>query len=132
MKKMIRLLLIISIVLVLAACSDFIDTILEDSQASNEHDGEAIVTSLADLKGVEIFQKGALEHILEGELNGKGSAVGFHYDRLPTKKGEIIDGTQSSEDSHGVYEAKVKVDDVEKTSNRGRSTFFPDDWDSQD
>ncbi|HLR42639.1 MAG TPA: EndoU domain-containing protein, partial [Pseudogracilibacillus sp.] len=87
---------------------------------------------LENLVDTENFRPNALEHILEGELNGKGQAVGFHYDHLPTKKGEIIAGTETELDEHGVFEAEVSVEGVEKTSNRGRSTFFPDDWDSQD
>lgn len=129
--------------LMLAGCSDVIDVLLELTE-ENEPIEEAApsgentdapkgeVTALANLTGTEIFQKGALEHILEGELNRKGAAVGYHYDRLPTKKGQIIDGTRTREDDQGVYEAKVRVDGVEKTSNRGRSSFFPDAWDTQD
>lgn len=29
------------------------------------------------------------------------------------------------------YEAKIKVNGIPKQSNKGKSTFFPDDWDSQ-
>src|SRR5699024_5721933 len=74
----------------------------------------------------------ALPHILEGELNRKGQAVGFHYAELPTRKGEIIEDSETEEDEQGIYEAKVSVSEVEKTSNNGRSTFFPDGWHSLD
>src|SRR5699024_11062039 len=97
-----------------------------------ENHSSTEVTALENLVDTENFRQNALEHILEGELNGKGQAVGFHYNHLPTKKGEIIAGTETDVDEHGIYEAEVRVEDVEKTSNRGRSTFFPDDWDSQD
>lgn len=90
------------------------------------------VTAIEALEDIEHFQSGALEHILEGELNRKGKAVGFHYDQLPTKQGEIIAGTETELNEFGVYEAQVIVRDVEKTSNRGYSTFFPDHWDTQD
>lgn len=146
MKKALQIVILLSALWMLTGCSDIIDSLLADNQndisindtKGNEAFGEendeprGKVTALADLTGTEIFQKGALEHILEGELNRKGAAVGYHYDRLPTKKGNIIEGTQTRVDDQGVYEAKVKVDGVEKTSNRGRSSFFPDAWDTQD
>jgi len=90
------------------------------------------VTDLNDLENTEHFRDGALEHILEGELNKKEQAVGYHYDQLPTKKGDIVEGTETKPNKYGVYEAEVIVNDVKKTSNNGKSTFFPDDWDSQD
>lgn len=90
------------------------------------------VTLIDELTDIDHFRNGALEHILEGELNRRGQAVGFHYNRLPTRKGEIINGTKTKEDEFGIYEAKVIVNDVEKTSNQGISTFFPDEWGTQD
>lgn len=93
----------------------------------NEHE----VTAIEDLQRTDHFRYRALEHILEGELNKKGQAVGFHYDRLPTKKGEIIAGTKTDTNKDGVYEAEVKVENVVKTGNKGKSTFFPDEWDTQ-
>ncbi|MBO1003635.1 EndoU domain-containing protein [Pseudogracilibacillus auburnensis] len=89
------------------------------------------VTAITDLEHTEYFRNLALEHILEGEINKKGAAVGFHYDRLPTKKGEVIEGTETKPNELGVYEAEVVVNHVEKTSNGGKSTFFPKDWDTQ-
>lgn len=90
------------------------------------------VTAINNLENVDYFRDGALQHILEGELNKNGQAVGYHYDQLPTKKGEIIDGTETKPNEFGVYEAEVIVSDVQKKSNGGKSTFFPDEWDSQD
>lgn len=46
--------------------------------------------SIADLKNVENFKEGSLEHILEGQLNARGKAVGFHYEGMLTTKGKII------------------------------------------
>lgn len=140
LKKVLQIIVLLSALFMLAGCGDIIDLLLEDNEQTESNAGEGNkevsprgeVTPLADLTNTEIFQRGALEHILEGELNRKGAAVGFHYDRLPTKKGEIIDGSKTAEDDQGVYEAKVIVDGVEKTSNRGRSSFFPDAWDTQD
>lgn len=102
------------------------------AETSIHDEGDKHVTPISELEHIDIFQQGALEHILEGELNQKGRAVGFHYDRLPTKKGEIVVGTKTKENEFGVYEAKVIIEGVEKTSNEGNSTFFPDDWDTQE
>src|SRR5699024_7371985 len=103
--------------------------ILEDELIDIVNDD---VTLIDELTETDYFRKGALEHILEGELNRRGQAVGFHYDQLPTKKGEIISGTETDINEFGIYEAKVIVSDIEKTSNQGMSTFFPDVWDTQD
>ncbi len=85
-----------------------------------------------ELTDVSYFRSGALAHILEGELNRKGQAVGFHYEGFPTAKGEVVEGTKTDTDEHGVYEAKVVVEEVAKQSNGGRSSFFPEDWTAQD
>jgi len=90
------------------------------------------VTAISELEQIENFRDGALEHILEGEINQKGQAVGFHYNQLPTKKGEIIEKTKTMPNDVGVYEAEVIVSGVEKQSNQGKSTFFPDEWDTQE
>ncbi|TXL64402.1 hypothetical protein FHP05_08740 [Cerasibacillus terrae] len=121
--------LLISIVL-LAGCGTFINTDQDLDTSKELADDE--VTAITDLNNIDIFRKGALEHILEGEINRKGQAVGFHYDRLPSKKGEIISGTKTEVDDEGVYEAEVVVSDVEKVSNNGKSSFFPDEWDTQE
>ncbi|ALC82617.1 hypothetical protein AM592_14300 [Bacillus gobiensis] len=80
------------------------------------------------LENVDNFRSGALEHILEGELNARGRAVGFHYEGMPTQKGSIVIGTESLPNSKGVYTAMVEVDDVVKSAN---SSFFPKDWNLQ-
>ncbi|MEW9675734.1 EndoU domain-containing protein [Lentibacillus sp. L22] len=89
------------------------------------------ITSISDLQDTDNFRNGALEHIFEGELNSRGNAVGFHYDGLPTKKGEVIPGTETKPNEDGVYEAKIKVNGTTKKSNGGKSTLFPKDWNSQ-
>lgn len=125
-KKMYWFLMLGVSLLLFSGCA-LLDEILVD-----ENEGSTEVTALEDVVHTENFRDGALEHILEGEVNRKGQAVGFHYDRLPTKKGEIIDGTKTDQDEQGIYEAEVTVEGIEKQSNRGRSTFFPDDWDTQE
>ena len=75
------------------------------------------------LKNTNNFNDGALNHILEGELNARGNAVGFHYEGMPTQKGSIITGTETLPNSKGVYEATVEVNGVLKNGNGGKSTF---------
>lgn len=108
--------------------------ILEDILNITEENAnqELSVITIDELEDTDHFRKGALEHILEGELNGRGQAVGFHYDGLPTKKGEVISGTETDPNEHGVYEAKVEVSGIAKTSNGGKSTFFPIKWNAQE
>lgn len=135
-----RLVVILLALLFMTGCAliddvlDIVDSIEKQETTDDELIGEnsGAVTPLDELVGTDIFQSGALEHILEGELNRKGNAVGYHYDRLPTKNGEIIEGTATNPNEYGVFEAKVIVSGVEKTSNQGKSTFFPNEWDTQD
>lgn len=88
--------------------------------------------SIADLKNTENFKDGALEHILEGQINKRGKAVGFHYEGFSTAKGKIIDGTKSIPNDFVVYTGKVEVSGVPKISNGGKSIFFPEGWTAQD
>lgn len=88
-------------------------------------------TTIEDLSDTDHFQDGALEHILQGELNRKGQAVGYHYEGLASSKGEVIENTATATDENGIYEAEVVIEDVEKQSNQGKSSFFPEDWSAQ-
>lgn len=123
------IILLLSIFL-LFGCSvdDILDIVVNESDEPTHLEA----TPLEALNETENFKSHALVHILEGELNRNGQAVGFHYAQLETKKGEIIHNTETKPNENGVYEAKVRVNDVNKTSNNGKSTFFPDEWDSQD
>lgn len=105
------------------------DAIEEEPHESNGKNENNSIDALVD---TENFQHHALEHILEGELNRKGQAVGFHYEGLPTKKGEVIEGSATEPNEFGVYEGKVIVSGVEKVSNNGKSTFFPQRWSAQE
>lgn len=81
------------------------------------------VYNLDRLKHTENFaSKGAIKHILEGEVNKRGKAVGFHMENMPTKRGIIIESTRTNPDKNGIYNAKVKVDGVIKDA---KSSFFP-------
>lgn len=122
-------LFIVSVFLLMGCSLNELFESTEETQSENTH---IEVTPLNELTDTQHFKNNALKHILEGELNYKGQAVGFHYNQLETKKGEIIEGTRTKPDENGVYEAKVIVSDVEKTSNNGKSTFFSDNWDTQE
>lgn len=129
-KRLFRIVIVLISILFVSGCAILVD-LLEDP-SKNEDIELHQVTPINDLIETDNFRSGALAHILEGELNRKGKAVGFHYDHLPSKKGEILEGTKTEPNEEGVYEAEVSVENVHKESNQGRSTFFPDDWDSQD
>ncbi|MDF2909377.1 MAG: hypothetical protein K0Q56_257 [Sporolactobacillus laevolacticus] len=92
---------------------------------------EIFINSISDLKHTDSFRTGALEHILEGELNARGKAVGYHSESIEKSIGKIIKGTESTPNKFGIYKAKVEVNGVPKTSNGGTSTFFPKNWDAQ-
>ena len=87
-----------------------------------------IVYDVSRLKDTQNFRNGSLNHILEGELNGRGKAVGFHYEGMPTQKGTIISGTESLPNANGVYTANIEVNSVVKNA---QSSFFPKDWTPQ-
>lgn len=86
------------------------------------------VYNLDKLKNTENFaSKKAIKHILEGEINKRGKAVGFHLEDVPTAKGKII-GEKTKEDKNGIYKAKIEIDGIEK---RDKSSFFPKEWTPQ-
>ncbi|RYL93282.1 EndoU domain-containing protein [Sporolactobacillus sp. THM19-2] len=89
------------------------------------------ITSIDKLKNTDKFRRGALEHILEGQLNARGKAVGYHSESIPDTPGRIIPGTESAPNKYGVYKAKIEVNNIPKTANGGESTFFPENWDAQ-
>lgn len=132
MFKKIRGIMFLLISLFFLVSCDLIELTNEGGVSENNVDEDVSMMSISDLENIDHFRKGALEHILEGELNGRGQAVGFHYDGLPTKKGQIISGTESEPNEQGVYEAEVEVSSVAKTSNGGKSSFFPDEWTAQE
>lgn len=81
------------------------------------------VYNLDRLNHTENFaSKDAIRHILEGEINRRGKAVGFHMENMPTKKGKVIERTRSGKDKNGVYSASVEIDGILKDA---RSSFFP-------
>ena len=97
----------------------------KDSSASS---GTYTMADIKKLKNTEHFAKSTLEHIFDGTINSKGKATGYHYSMVTDSKGEIIPGTESDKDGHGVFTAKVKVNGVKKN---GFSSFYPEDWTPQ-
>lgn len=113
---------------------EFVPKKLEDFQKikyTNKEEWERLsyqyklktVYNLDRLKHTENFaSKDAIRHILEGEINRRGKAVGFHMENMPTKKGRVIEKTRSIKDKNGVYTAKVEIEGIIKNFN---SSFFP-------
>lgn len=126
-KQIFRLLAILFFSLGLTAC-----TLLPDESEEVAEFLEVEEIPIEELTDVEHFRPGALEHILEGEINRRGEAVGFHYEGLSTAKGEVVEGTRTDPNRHGVYEAEVEVAGVKKAGNKSISTFFPLHWTSQE
>lgn len=105
---------------------------VEEPNATESSEYNEEVTSIDELEETGHFREGALEHILEGEINHKGQAVGFHYNQLPSKRGKIVEDTKTKPNEDGIYEAEITVDGKQKAGNNGKSTFFPDEWDTQE
>ena len=109
-----------------------LDNIKQSSAGDNDKsEGSSASYSMADvkkLKNTENFAKNTLEHIFDGTINGKGKATGYHYTLISDSKGEVIEGTQSKKDEHGVFTGKVKVSGVKKD---GFSSFYPESWTPQ-
>lgn len=127
MKEIKKLVLFCLLVILLVGCGNTFNETTENysSQKNNE------IESVDDLKQTENFRKHALAHIFEGEINRKGQAVGFHYEGFPTAKGKVINDSRTKENKVGVYEARVEISDIEKLSNQGKSSFFPNEFDAQ-
>ncbi len=87
------------------------------------------IKDITHLKNTQNFANGALEHIFDGTINKKGKATGYHYSMIEDSKGQILEGTRSHPDAHGVFTAKVRVEDVRKN---GFSSFYPETWSPQE
>jgi SPP1 gp7 family putative phage head morphogenesis protein len=86
------------------------------------------IYNLDRLKNTENFaSKERVQHILEGNINKKGFAGGYHLENIPTAKGKVI-GKKTKEDKNGIYKAKIEIDGIEK---RDQSSFFPKEWTPQ-
>jgi hypothetical protein len=103
-------------------------------RAAESGDGDEIRKVLEEydnLKDTDQFQPSAIEHIMEGTLNARGVATGYHFEGIPDTPGRIIPGTESLLDRFGTYKATVEVNGVPKPANGGRSTFFAKDMSPQ-
>ena len=81
-------------------------------------------TTLETLQNTENFTDSAIEHIFEGQINRRGNAVGYHYEGIENTAGKVVEGTVTSPNQVGIYQAKVEVNGIPKTGNGGTSTFF--------
>lgn len=110
-----------------------VDDTGDDAVEIEEQAASVTIESLDDLKNIENFKnKRVLEHIFKGNINGKGKATGYHYEGYEDSLGKVIPGTCSEPDDLGVYKAKVEVDGIVKSGNKGYSTFFPKDMSPQE
>jgi Bacterial EndoU nuclease len=71
-----------------------------------------------------------LEHVFQGQINRRGKATGFHYEATgdATIGTGIRGGITSTPNINGVYQGRIAVQGVNKTSNEGVSTFFPKNY----
>nr|WP_238352025.1 EndoU domain-containing protein [Brevibacillus brevis] len=78
------------------------------------------------------FAPNARRHILEGEINEKGRAVGWHREQSSTVN--RIVGSPTSPDSHGVYEAVVDIsnDGITYVWKTETHSFLPKHWSADD
>lgn len=127
--RLFQFVLVLVTALFITACDDF--SILNEV-TEEDIDLAVEVIEIDELIETDNFRRGALEHILEGELNRNGDAVGFHYEGLPSAKGSVVEGTRTNPDQDGLYEAEVEVEGKKKRGNRGISSFFPLHWTAQD
>lgn len=84
--------------------------------------------TVANLEHTENFTEGGIKHIFEGEINHRGEAKGYHYEGIANTAGQVVPGTRTTPNTHGVYRGSVAVNGVPK---RGFSTFFPQNWNPQ-
>ncbi|GHU44338.1 hypothetical protein FACS1894193_12610 [Bacilli bacterium] len=80
------------------------------------------------LKSTNNFKDNTANHILGGEVNKKGKAVGYHtennfHDGLDVKLSNV-----TAPDEFDVYKANVTINGTLKT---GESTLFPKEWSNQ-
>jgi Bacterial EndoU nuclease len=70
-------------------------------------------------------------HIFEGEINGRGKAVGCHHISAINSGHSRIISMISPPNQKKVYEATVEIFDKKRSEwirKEGRSSFYPDNW----
>ena len=71
------------------------------------------------------------KHIFEGEINGRGKAVGCHHISAINSGHSRIISVISPPNQQQVYEATVEIFDKKRSEwirKEGRSSFYPDSW----
>jgi filamentous hemagglutinin len=73
-----------------------------------------------------------MDHVLEGEINSKGKATGYHAELAADGASRIKPGAEVKYNDNGTYEAPVQIWDESKRTwidkpGQG-STFFPPSW----
>ena len=96
------------------------------------HNADYDKTVLMELKNLDDFDNSAVDHIFNGQINKRGVATGYHYEGIKGSSGSIVSGTKSFPNNVGVYEGKITVNGVDKLSNNGKSTFFPESMTPQE
>jgi hypothetical protein len=72
-----------------------------------------------------------MDHVLEGEINSKGKATGYHAELAADGASRIKPGAEISYNANGTYEAPVQIWDADKgqwVDKARESTFFPPSW----
>lgn len=142
MKKIFGMILSLFLCFSISACGQVEKTISEEEEdvteleivESDTVNEEIYYTEedLEDLENTDYFLASAIEHIFLGQVNKKGNATGYHYDGIQDSPGSIIDGTKTEPDENEVYTGQVVVDGVEKTGNKGYSSFYPESLSPQE
>ncbi|MDO4466201.1 MAG: EndoU domain-containing protein [Bacillota bacterium] len=137
MKKIVSLIVLFFLSLSTCACD-------KDSNVIGGSDGptEIVIVDtdsnvytkedLEYLQDTDYFLESAIEHIFLGQINRKGDATGYHYDGIENSPGSIVEGTKTSPDENEVYTGQVVVDGVQKTGNKGYSSFYPESLSPQE
>jgi hypothetical protein len=74
-----------------------------------------------------------VRHVFHGEINKRGSAVGFHHEGSIGSQnyGRIVPGTKTPLNPNGVYKANVEVFNSNTgnwTAKGPQSSFYPQNW----
>ncbi|MBK0347095.1 EndoU domain-containing protein [Aerococcaceae bacterium zg-ZJ1578] len=127
MKQLTKIVWLLLATLFIIGCQPTTPTQSTSTSQSNTSVTSNQISDIDDLIHTENFNRHALEHIFYGTINRKGQATGYHHESI-APDAEIIKGTRSKNDQHGVYRAKVKVDGITK---QAMSSFFPEKWTPQ-
>jgi ElaB/YqjD/DUF883 family membrane-anchored ribosome-binding protein len=74
------------------------------------------------------FEEGSLQHVFEGEINKNGKLVGIHTESSSAAPPSRIIPDKPNVGPDEVYTGKVELYGQSKSTNLGKSTFFPKSW----